>query len=155
LLFYDLWLPIFSLVSSTFSAYKNLVFSLRCVDNGNNQDAYICYIEERSDKRTNNTMAKREGTKGQTIQWPREKGQKNKQYNGQERSDKRANNTMARREVTKGQTIQWPREKGQKDKQHNGQERRDKRTNNTMAKREGTKGQTIQWPREKGQNDKE
>ena len=56
-------------------------------------------------------MAKREVTKGQTIQWPREKGQKDKQHNGQERSDKRTNNTMAKREVTKGQTIQWPREK--------------------------------------------
>ena len=29
--------------------------------------------QERRDKRTNNTMAKREVTKGQTIQWPREK----------------------------------------------------------------------------------
>jgi hypothetical protein len=104
---------------------------------------------------TNNTMANREGTKGQTIQWPREKGQKDKQNNGQERRDKRTNNTMAKREVTKGQTIQWPREKGQKDKQYNGQERRDKRTNNIMAKREGTKGQTIQWPREKGQKNKQ
>jgi hypothetical protein len=87
-------------------------------------------------------MAKREGTKGQTIQWPREKGQKDKKY-------------KSKREGTKEQTIQWPREKGQKDKQNNGQERRDKRTNNTMAKREVTKGQTIQWPREKGQKDKQ
>jgi hypothetical protein len=54
---------------------------------------------------TNNTMAKREGTKGQTIQWPREKGQKDKQYNGQERRDIRKNNTMAKREGTKRQTI--------------------------------------------------
>ena len=53
-------------------------------------------------------MAKREGTLRKTIQWPREKGQKDKQYNGQERRDKRTNNTMAKREVTKGQTIQWP-----------------------------------------------
>jgi hypothetical protein len=46
-------------------------------------------------------MAKREGTKGQTTQWPREKGQKDKQYNGQERRDKRTNNTMTKREGTK------------------------------------------------------
>jgi hypothetical protein len=50
-------------------------------------------------------MAKREGTKGQTIQWPREKGHKEKQYNGQEKRDKRTNNTMAKREGTKGQRI--------------------------------------------------
>ena len=56
-------------------------------------------------------MAKREVIKGQTIQRPRVKVQKDKQYNGLERSDKRTNNTMAKREVTKGQTIQWPREK--------------------------------------------
>ena len=39
-------------------------------------------------------MAKREGTKGQTIQWPREKGQKDKQYNGQERRDKMTKNDI-------------------------------------------------------------
>jgi hypothetical protein len=33
------------------------------------------------DKRTNNTMIKWKWTKGQTIQWLRENGQKDKQYN--------------------------------------------------------------------------
>jgi hypothetical protein len=37
-------------------------------------------------------MAKRKRTKGQTIQWPKEKGQKDKQYNGQKKKDKRTNN---------------------------------------------------------------
>jgi hypothetical protein len=47
-------------------------------------------------------------TKRQTIYWPKEKQQKDKQYNGQ-------------RKTTKGQTIKWPKEN-------------DKRTNNIMAK---------------------
>ena len=39
-------------------------------------------------------MAKREKTKGQTIQWPKEKRQKDKQYNGQKRKYKRTNNDL-------------------------------------------------------------
>jgi hypothetical protein len=66
----------------------------------------------------------------------KEKGQKNRQHNGQ-------------RKRTKGQTTQWPKKKG-------------KRTNNTMAKEKGqkdrqhnnqrkrAKGQTTQWPKKKG-----
>ena len=36
----------------------------------------------------------------------KEKGQKDKQHNGQKK-------------MTEGQATQWPKEKGQKDKQHN------------------------------------
>jgi hypothetical protein len=36
-------------------------------------------------------MAKRKKTKGQTTQWPKEKGQKDKQHNGQKKKDKRTN----------------------------------------------------------------
>ena len=36
-------------------------------------------LEAINHRMTNNTMAKREVTKGQTMQWPREKGQKDKQ----------------------------------------------------------------------------
>jgi hypothetical protein len=36
-------------------------------------------------------MAKRTRTRGQTIQWPKEKGQEDKQYNGQKNKDKRTN----------------------------------------------------------------
>ena len=54
-------------------------------------------------------MANRKRTKGQTTQWPIEKGQK------------RTDNAMANRKRTKGQTTQWPIEKGQKDRQLNGQ----------------------------------
>jgi hypothetical protein len=43
-------------------------------------------------------MAKRNKTKGQTTQWPKEI-------------------------KTKGQTTQWPKEKRQKDRQHNGQKK--------------------------------
>jgi hypothetical protein len=64
-------------------------------------------------------MTKRKWTKGQTIQWLREHGQKDKQYNDKEKMDKRTNNTMTKRKWTKGQTIQWLREHGQKDKQYN------------------------------------
>jgi hypothetical protein len=51
-------------------------------------------LEAINHRMTNNTMAKREVTKGQTMQWPREKGQKDKQCNGQERRGKRTNNDM-------------------------------------------------------------
>jgi hypothetical protein len=51
-------------------------------------------------------MAKRKRTKGQTIQWPKEKGQKDRQHNGQKKKDKRTDNTMAKRKRTKGQTTQ-------------------------------------------------
>ena len=71
-------------------------------------------------------MAKRKRTKGQTIQWPKEKGQKDRQHNGQKKKDKRTDNTMAKRKRTKGQTTQWPKEKGQKDRQHNSQKKKDK-----------------------------
>jgi hypothetical protein len=33
-------------------------------------------------------MAKRKRTKEQTTQWPKEKGQKNRQHNGQKKKDK-------------------------------------------------------------------
>jgi hypothetical protein len=53
------------------------------------------------DKRTNNEMTKRTRTRGQTLQWPTEQGQENKQYNGQKNKDKRTNNTMAKRTRTR------------------------------------------------------
>jgi hypothetical protein len=56
-------------------------------------------------------MAKRTRTRGHTIQWPKEQGQEDKQYNGQKNKDKRTNNTMA-----------------------NGQKNKDKMTNIAMAK---------------------
>ena len=62
-------------------------------------------------------MAKRNRTKGQTMQWPKETEQKDKQCNGQKKQNKRTNNAMAKRNRTKGQTIQWPKETEQKDKQ--------------------------------------
>jgi hypothetical protein len=73
-------------------------------------------------------MAKRR-TKGQTPQWPKEEGQKDKHLNGQKK-DKRTDNSMAKRR-TKGQTPQWPKE-GQKDKHLNGQKKKDKRTTNDL-----------------------
>jgi hypothetical protein len=70
------------------------------------------------DRRTDNTMAKRQKdkqhtgqkTEGQTTQWSKDrrtdntlvKRQKDRQHNGQK---------------TEGQTTQWSKEKGQKDKQ--------------------------------------
>ena len=53
---------------------------------------------------------------GQTIQWPKEQGQEDKQYNGQKNKDKMTYNTMAKRTRTRGQTIQWPKEQGQENK---------------------------------------
>jgi hypothetical protein len=73
------------------------------------------------------------GTDGQATQWPKTKGQKDKQHNGKKKTtagqttqlptekDSRTNNTMAKR-------------KSQKDKQHNDQKKR-------------TEGQATQWPK--------
>ena len=80
-------------------------------------------------RKTDSTMAKRKRTEGherQTLQWPKEKGQKDTKdrlYNGQKKKDRRTrktDSTMAKRKRTEGherQTLQWPKEKGQKDKQ--------------------------------------
>jgi hypothetical protein len=46
-------------------------------------------------------MVKRKRTKGQTTQWSKEKGQKDKQHNGQKKKDKRTNNTMVKRKKNK------------------------------------------------------
>ena len=46
------------------------------------------------------TMAKRKRTKGQTTQWPKEKGQKDKQHNGQKKKDKRTDSTIVKRKRT-------------------------------------------------------
>jgi hypothetical protein len=48
-------------------------------------------------------MAERKMTKGQPIQWLKEKWQKDSQYNGWKKNDKRTGNTMAERKMTKGQ----------------------------------------------------
>ena len=66
-------------------------------------------VAKKKDKRTNNTTAKRKGIKRQTIQQPKEKGQKDKQYNNPKKKDKRTNNATAQRKRTKGQTIQQPK----------------------------------------------
>jgi hypothetical protein len=50
-------------------------------------------------------FSKRKRTKGQTTQWPKEKGQKDRQHNGQKKKDKRTDSTMAKRKRTKGQTT--------------------------------------------------
>jgi hypothetical protein len=71
-------------------------------------------------------MVKRKRNKGQTTQWSKEKGQKDRQHNGQKKKDKRTDNIMVKRKRTKGQTTQWSKEKGQKDRQHNGQKKKDK-----------------------------
>jgi Flp pilus assembly protein TadB len=52
-------------------------------------------------KRTDNTMAKRKKTKGQTTQWPKEKRQKDRQHNGQKKKDNRTDNAMAKRKKQK------------------------------------------------------
>jgi hypothetical protein len=82
--------------------------------------------------RTDNSMTNGKVTKGQTIQWPTEKLQKDIQYNDQRKSYKRTDNTMSNGKVTKGHTIQWPTEKLQKDRQYNDQKIK---TDNTMTKR--------------------
>ena len=88
----------------------------------------------------------------QTLQWPEEKIQKDRQYNGQKKKDKRTDNTMAKRKKDKrtdNTTTKRKKDKqynGQKkkDRQYNDQKKKDKRTDNTMAGRKKTKGQTIQ-----------
>ena len=59
--------------------------------------------------------------KGLTIQWPKYKRRKDRQYNDQ-------------KITTKGQTIQWPKDKRQKDRQYNDQNINYERTDNTMTK---------------------
>ena len=59
----------------------------------------------------------------------KEKGQKEKQHNGQTKRDRRTSNTMTKKGT--GQATQWPIEQGQKYKQQNGQ-------------RKGTEGQATQ-----------
>jgi uncharacterized membrane protein YvlD (DUF360 family) len=48
-----------------------------------------------------NTMGKIKRTKGETTQWSKEKGQKERQHNGQKKKDKRRDNTMVKRKRTK------------------------------------------------------
>jgi hypothetical protein len=50
-------------------------------------------------------MDKIKGTEGQTIQWTKEKGRKDRQYNGQKKRDGRTNNTMEKIKGTEGQTT--------------------------------------------------
>jgi hypothetical protein len=83
-------------------------------------------------------------------QRPNEKGNKNRQYNGQAKRGRRTDNTKAKRKGEQVQKIQWPNEKGNKYRQYNGQAKRGRSTDNTMAKRKGEEVQTIQWPNEKG-----
>ena len=76
-------------------------------------------------------MVKRKRTKGQTTQWSKEKGQKDRQHNGQKKKDKRTDNTMVKRKRTKGQTTQWSKEKGQRsnnDHQNTTQKTKDRST---------------------------
>jgi hypothetical protein len=47
-------------------------------------------------------MTKGKSTKEQTIQWPQEKLQKDRQYNNQRKSYKRTDNTMTTGKATKG-----------------------------------------------------
>jgi hypothetical protein len=80
-------------------------------------------------------MAKRKGTEGQATQWPKEKGQKDEQRNGQKKRDRRTSNTMTKRKGTEGQATKLPTEKesrtnntitnrkGKQNKQHNGQKK--------------------------------
>jgi hypothetical protein len=51
-------------------------------------------------------MTTGKATKGQTIQLPQEKLQKDRQYNDQKKSYKRTDNTMTKGKTTKEQTIQ-------------------------------------------------
>jgi hypothetical protein len=50
-------------------------------------------------------MAKGKTRKRLTIEWPKKKREKDKQYNGQRKKDKRTNNIMAKEKTRKGQTI--------------------------------------------------
>jgi hypothetical protein len=104
-------------------------------------------------KRTDNTMTNEKVTKGQRIQWPTEKLQKDREYNDQRKRYKWHTIQWPTGKVTKGQTIQWPTEKIQNDIQYNVQRKSYKRTENTMTNEKVTKGQRIQWPTEKIQND--
>jgi hypothetical protein len=61
-------------------------------------------------------MVKRKRSKGETTQWSKEKGQKERQHNGQKKKDKRRDNTKVTRKRTKGETTQWSKEKGQKER---------------------------------------
>ena len=61
-------------------------------------------------------MGKIKRSKGKTTQWSKEKGQKERQHNGQKKKDKRRDNTMVKRKRTKGETTQWSKEKGQKER---------------------------------------
>ena len=61
-------------------------------------------------------MTKGKGTIGQTIQWPKGRGQEDKYYNDQRQRDKRTHNTMTKGEGTRGQIMQWPKTPGQEDK---------------------------------------
>ena len=65
-------------------------------------------------------MATLKRDKGQTMQWPHERGTKDRQCNVHTKEGQRTDNTMATRKRDKGQTIQWPHERGTKDRQHNG-----------------------------------
>jgi hypothetical protein len=51
-------------------------------------------------------MSKTKGTEGQATQWPNEKGQKDKQHNGQRKRDRRTSNTMTKRKGPGGQATQ-------------------------------------------------
>jgi hypothetical protein len=122
------------------------------------------------DKRTNNTTAQRKWIKGQTIQEPKEKGQKAFFFGLLYCASFCPFSlgccivcpfviflwavvlfVLFLRAVvlfvllsfwTKGQTIQQPKDK-------------DKRKDNTTAQRKRKKGQTIPQPKEKGQKDKQ
>ena len=50
-------------------------------------------------------MTKEITRKGQTIQWPKEKREKDKQYIGQRENEKRTNNITTKGKTRKGQTI--------------------------------------------------
>jgi hypothetical protein len=51
-------------------------------------------------------MTKRKGTGGQATPRPKEKGQKEKQHNGQKKRDRTTSNTMTKRKGTEGQATQ-------------------------------------------------
>jgi hypothetical protein len=52
-------------------------------------------------------MGKIKRSKGETTQWAKEKGQKERQHNSQKKKDKRRDNTMGKRKRTTGETTQW------------------------------------------------
>jgi hypothetical protein len=59
----------------------------------NNYHLFPYCSPKKKDKRTNNATAQRKWIKGQTIKEPKEKVQKDKQYNSPKKKDKRTNNT--------------------------------------------------------------